>query len=296
MIRSWKTDGLLLAGALGISLFVGRAALADESPQSGDASSPGVPWSKKLKDWRAELERTGYGKKFTNSKVAPEIAEIDDPAAVEPLLALFRKEKDHNLKRRYVQALGNIAAQNIGDERPLAPDSADAKKLLAALAKISVEENAGQDKDPVRVEALAQLKALPSRRELVSVYARYLAGKYVTRAAEAILATEVVPPLSSYEKPDPVLTPALIKALVGTKKVPVKEEGVWRQVGPYVSRITGEVSRGYWHRTWTRYVDVPDPIETVHEALVKYTSEDHKYDQVAWRDWYERQQPAICYR
>ncbi len=281
MTRSPKTTVALWAGAVGSLLLMVCPATGDDTPKSGDAPSAGVSWSKKLKDWRADLERTGYGKKFTNSKVAPEIAEIDDPAAVEPLLALFRKEKDHNLKRRYVQALGNIAAQNIGEERPLAPDSADAKKLLAALAKISIEEN----KKVARDEAIAQLKALPGRRELVPIYARYLASKYVTRTAEAILGTEVVPPLSSYEKPDPVLTPALIKALVGTKKVPVTEEYRSTWIGPFSPRRYGW---GYESGTRIRYVVVPDPNDTVYKALVEYTGEDRKYDQASWQTWYEQ--------
>jgi hypothetical protein len=263
----------IAAALLAVWCMAGVAAGAEVDASTPKESSTQAAWRKKLDDWYVALKRG----EVTD---LPQLADIDDPAAVQPVIAMLNREKSQTIKRRCLEALGNI-----GRSKALDPNSPAARELLAALVKASVEPNPIEGPDPIRAEAIKQIAQLPNKREAIPLYTKYLSTRHVSRAAEALLATKALPPLLKYEKPDPKLTPALIKALVQKEKRPVTEWVEWGWIGPNTFGGAGR------KRLWgtgriTRLVEVDVPNDVVAKVLVEYTGQSYEYDRSAWHRWY----------
>lgn len=223
------------------------------------------PWPVQIREWRAKVhfDRAVEGKESAQAKAS--IRGISAPEAVPALEAALKREKNHNARFLYYEALANIP-------------TADS---LQALVRASVEEVEGMREPVARL-----IGKMPNVQEATPHYIRYLRSvQYANYAAEALSASGITSQRSPGEQPDPTLTHGLIQALVLNDL----QEAVISQlrIQHYDDGLPGHGIGTRW-RVERRNVNVKVPIGNaqVLETLQEYTQQNYGYDQASWRQWY----------
>lgn len=263
---------------LALGFLANRPALAEDAPQQVGAAKPDaasvLAWRQDLNEWRRWFLSEKLDPERSPDLAREKIEAIDDPAAVPALIAMLKTEKNARLRLVLVKPLVTIGG----------------KDAVAFLVKLSVE-----DENPLLREEVS--KGLAGNQELppfLNTYLAYLKSpKSVENAAEALLWTKLIQPVSPGEKPDPKITTALINALntVQEQIIPYKvayDTGLL--VGPKGPHTTAgfRTARAWGTREGMVKVRIPVPQPKVLTALQGYTGQDYQYADSEWKQWLQK--------
>jgi HEAT repeat protein len=237
--------------------------------ERASATAAAGQWRKQLASWGQEY----FGPQSAENQALWEqgreqLASVDDPAAIPPIVALLKTEKHPQFRRALIVPLIQLGG----------------KEATSALVKWSVED----DNPLLREEAATGLAGKEGLDAHLDTYIAYLKSpKYVANAAEALSWTRLAQPLSTVERPNEKLTKALIQAL-HTRQQQVVPYSVSYDSGTRIS-MDGMGNAGPWRKWgtdegWVR-VRIPVPQPKVVAALQEYTGQQYQYDTSQWQNW-----------
>lgn len=212
-------------------------------------------WRRKLKSWRTVI---GRGRKEKEEQALEGFRTLSDPAAAVPLAELVEEEKDLELCRVYIDALGRLS-------------SGAATKTLIHLA-INHREQVVRD---AALEPLART----SPKAATQIFRQALSSanrRHVLNAAVGIQHMGSVEAI-----------PDLIEALITTHKVQVTTASPGQIGASFGNDGAGGLSVG----SKPKFVEQPVKNSEVLDALTALAGNDVNflYDEAAWKAWYNKQ-------
>jgi hypothetical protein len=222
-------------------------------------------WKAQQADWARRLKkiRSSDGR---DPGLLAELAQIKDPAAIDPLIEDLWDEKDENWQLLFVDALGNIPAPQV----------------LRALCDAAVTH----PNSLVRERAIARLKAESIDRRAAG---NYLAQNYLKpdKNKNEIInrAAFVIGEIGEFNTVLPLIDALVTEHIIAN---PLATD-------PGAMRLNfGNDGQGFQAGGGQpKQLKVTKPNQSVADALRRITRAENGFDEDAWRQWYAEQHTLI---
>jgi hypothetical protein len=257
----WKTRDDLMVQR-GYQLYKGQWLLPqqiDLLKEEEKQKAAQQEWAVKVKTWR------GWLGSDRDAQARQAISEIDNPAALSPLLRSLKEEGAPGVRLLFIEALSKI-------DDPVA---------TWALAVRAIDD---ADRE-VRLTCLDHLQTKP-RPEIVKYFVKRLqkrdnSNEMINRIGAALGLMK-----------DPSATAALINALVTAHRFPLPGGGGSGSMTTTFNNGPGGggtgMSVGGGPKFETRFV----PNQSVLDALIAITGQNFSFDQRAWKNWLSAQRKS----
>lgn len=256
-------------------------------------------WYEQLVQWQSEYrEAVAQGDKQKAEEIREKVRAIRDPNARSALVRLSREvndrqdevnhrgkaARDTDARVKWQKARDLVIAQDLRPFYLEALVGIGGPETFDMLVRLTID---AQTPD-IANTAIRLIRESQNPKDALPILIRYLRSRdHAGRAAYVLRATGLSEPVSMADTPDPVLTKALIDAIIEVKKT-------YTEYLTYHERFyNGGGGWPFGYEGWSERHSVPIyygvPNRDILYTLIEYTGQDFGYDKRRWYDWYNKE-------